>query len=87
MKYSDIKDMSLRDISNKKRELLEELFHGRIKNKMGQLGDPLLVRKKRRILARIQTVFSFLRHAKLSQQKGTASSPKEDEYKNREVGK
>ena len=71
MKFSDIKGMNTRDLARKKKELLEEIFHGQMKNAMGQLGNPLELRKNRRFLARIHTAFSLLRAQKTAQQEAS----------------
>ena len=74
MKYGDIKGMNFRDLASKKKELLEDLFHGQIKNAGGELGDNLILRKSRRDLARVQTAFSVLRVQK-KEKKEISSDP------------
>ncbi len=55
MKYTEIKDLSAVELKKKKAGLNQDLFDAGIKNSLGQLGNPLEIRKLRRNLARINT--------------------------------
>ncbi len=55
MKFLDIKGLTPGDLKKKKKELLEEIFHSRMKNSLGQLGNPLTIRYMRKDIARIET--------------------------------
>lgn len=55
MKYADIKGLSATELKKKKTALTQDIFEARMKNKLGQLGNPLEIRKLRKNLARINT--------------------------------
>jgi large subunit ribosomal protein L29 len=55
MKFTEVKDLSATELKKKKAVLTEELFTAKIKNQLGQLGNPLEVRKIRKNLARVHT--------------------------------
>lgn len=55
MKYTEIKDLSAVELKKKKTALNEEFFNAKMKNNLGQLGNPLEIRKIRRDLARVNT--------------------------------
>lgn len=55
MKYTEIKDLSAVELKKKKAGLNQDLFDASIKNSLGQLGNPLEIRKLRKNLARINT--------------------------------
>lgn len=55
MKYSEVSGMSATELKKKKAALTEELFNAKMKNKLGQLGNPLEIRRLRKDVARIQT--------------------------------
>ena len=55
MKYTEVKDLSAVELKKKKSALSEDLFSARMKNSLGQLGNPLEIRKIRRNLARVNT--------------------------------
>ncbi len=56
LKIEKIREMTEDDITTKIKELKEELFHLRFRNKMRQLQNPLLLREKRRDVARLETI-------------------------------
>ncbi len=58
MKYREIKDLRIEELTKRQAELKEEVFHLRMKNALGQLTNPLEVRSKRRDIARVKTVIS-----------------------------
>ena len=55
MKYTEIKDLSAVELKKKKASLTQDMFEANIKNSLGQLGNPLEIRKLRKNLARINT--------------------------------
>ena len=55
MKYTEIKDLSATELKKKKSALVGELFEAKMKNQLGQLGNPLEIRMIRKNLARVNT--------------------------------
>ncbi len=55
MNYAEMKDLSATDLKKKKTALTLDLFETRMKNQIGQLGNPLEIRKIRRNIARLNT--------------------------------
>lgn len=55
MKFTEIKDLSVAELKKKRTALSKELFDAKIKNSIGQLGNPLEIRQLRRDIARINT--------------------------------
>lgn len=55
MKFVEIKDLSVTELKKKRAALSEELFNARIKNSIGQLSNPLVIRDLRRNIAKINT--------------------------------
>jgi large subunit ribosomal protein L29 len=62
MKYSDLKDQAVVELKKKKVAAVEELTFAKMKNSLGQMGNPLEIRRMRRDLARINTALT--QHAK-----------------------
>lgn len=58
LKAEKIREMTEDEILGKIRELKEELFHLRFRNQMRQLQNPLLLREKKRDVARLTTVLA-----------------------------
>jgi len=58
MKYSEIQSLSVGDLVKKKKELTTEIFDIKMKNSIGQAGNPLMIRTHRRDIARINTALS-----------------------------
>jgi len=58
MKFSDVKDMSKVELAKKQKALVKDVFNAKMKNSLGQLSNPLEIRKMRRELARIKTAIS-----------------------------
>ena len=58
MKYSEIENLTVEELRNKRREIKEELFESKMKNTLGQLTNPLSIRLKRRDIAKIETALS-----------------------------
>lgn len=55
MKFAEVKDLSVTELKKKRATLSEELFQARIKNSIGQLSNPLVIRDLRRNIAKINT--------------------------------
>lgn len=55
MNYTEVKDLSAVELKKKKTGLADDLFTAKMKNSLGQLGNPLEIRKIRRNLARVNT--------------------------------
>jgi large subunit ribosomal protein L29 len=55
MKFSDIENKSVTDLIKEKSELATKLFDMRMKNNLGQLATPHLIRNVRRDIAKINT--------------------------------
>jgi large subunit ribosomal protein L29 len=58
MKFAEIKDLSVADLKKKKNEVIGQIFDSRIKNQLGQLTNPLVIRVLRRNLARLNTAIA-----------------------------
>jgi len=56
MKPQEARDMSDDELRARERELIEELFHLRLRRATSQLPNPMKVRETRRDLARLKTV-------------------------------
>lgn len=55
MKFTEMKDLSVPELKKKRTALSKELFDAKIKNSIGQLANPLEIRKLRRDIAKINT--------------------------------
>ena len=64
MKFSEIKDMTLTEVSAKSRDLRTEMFNLRLQQASAQLEKPARVRTLRRDIARLETRASQLRNVK-----------------------
>lgn len=58
MKYSEMQSLNVTDLVKKKKELAGEMFTLKMKNSIGQAGNPLMIRSLRRDIARINTAIS-----------------------------
>jgi large subunit ribosomal protein L29 len=56
MKIKEIRDLSAAELSARRHQLKEELFHLRLQQQSGQLEKPSLLRSLRKEIARIETV-------------------------------
>lgn len=65
MKFQEIKDLTSTELRKRVVTLREELFEARMKHTLGQLGNPIEIRGKRKDLARLKTALQ----AKLGQKK------------------
>ena len=55
MKYKDIKSLDKDELKTRIVESRAELFNLKMKHSMGQLGNPLEIRKVRKVTARLLT--------------------------------
>jgi len=55
MKAREVREIGLEELRVKERELIEELFHLRLRRATSQLANPMKVRTTRRDLARVKT--------------------------------
>ncbi|HMN68469.1 MAG TPA: 50S ribosomal protein L29 [Bdellovibrionales bacterium] len=55
MKFEDIKDLTSSELRKRAVALREELFEARMKHTLGQLGNPIEIRGKRKDMARLKT--------------------------------
>ncbi len=56
MKLRELKDLSVEELRTRERELVEEMFHLRLRRATAQLTNPMKLRETRRALARIKTL-------------------------------
>jgi large subunit ribosomal protein L29 len=56
MKSQEARDMSDSELQTRERELVDELFHLRLRRATSQLANPMKVRQTKRDLARVKTV-------------------------------
>jgi large subunit ribosomal protein L29 len=64
MKMSDIKDLTMPELSAKSRDLRQEIFTLRLQQASSQLEKPARLRMLRRDIARVETRISSLRNKK-----------------------
>jgi len=55
MKFEEIKEMTSAELRKRMGQLRTEVFEARMKHTLGQLGNPLDIRFKRKDLARLMT--------------------------------
>jgi large subunit ribosomal protein L29 len=65
MKFEEIKELTSTELRKRVLQLREELFEARMKASLGQLGNPIEIRDKRKDLARLKTALQM----KLGQRK------------------
>ena len=58
MKTKTVRDLSGDELVTKEKELVEEIFHLRLRRATGQLANPMRRREARRDLARVKTVIA-----------------------------
>ena len=63
MKISELKDLSLPELSKKFRELGEELFKLQVRKQTGQVERPHVIKELRRDRARILTLVNQIHNA------------------------
>jgi large subunit ribosomal protein L29 len=59
MKFNDVKELTSMELRKRSIQLREELFESRMKQTLGQLGNALEIRFKRRDLARLMTALQM----------------------------
>ena len=64
MKFTEMKDMTLVELSAKSRDLRQEIFNLRLQQASAQLEKPARLRTLRRDVARLETRASQLRNKK-----------------------
>lgn len=69
MKNKDLKEMTVEQLQSKALEMRKSLFELKMKNKVGQLNNPIEVRDARKTVARILTAIN-------SQALATTPAPK-----------
>ncbi|MBL7689628.1 MAG: 50S ribosomal protein L29 [Bdellovibrionaceae bacterium] len=60
MLFSELAGLTAKDLNKKKVELRSKLFEARMKNSLGQLANPMVIREARKDIARINTVLAKL---------------------------
>ena len=63
MKIADIKELTIKELDARKREIRQETFNLRIQQQGGQLEKPHMIRTLRRDAARLETVLTQKRAA------------------------
>lgn len=63
MKIAEVKELTIKELENRKRELRHEVFNLRIQQQAGQLEKPHMLRALRRDAARVETVLTSKRKA------------------------
>lgn len=58
LKFADIEGISKTELLNRRRSARERLFELKMKHSMGQVGNPLEIRKLRRELAKYLTALN-----------------------------
>ena len=59
MKFTDIKDLTVEELRKRRKMVREELFEATMKHSLGQMGNPIEIRMKRKDLARIMTALNM----------------------------
>lgn len=58
MKFKEINAMSVDELKKQLVETRSELFQSKLKHAVGQLGNPMEIRTKRKTVAKIQTALN-----------------------------
>lgn len=58
MKFEEISGLTVEELKKKANELRKDVFTMKMKNSLGQLGNTLEIRYKRRDIARINTAIN-----------------------------
>ena len=56
MKIGELRDLSLDELHARERELVDQIFHLRLRRATAQLTNPMKLRQSRRTLARVKTL-------------------------------
>ena len=59
MKFKDMKGLSVKELNKKLVELKKDLFQAKMKNQLGQLGNPVSIRFLRKDIARCATALAM----------------------------
>ena len=59
MKYSEIKDFTVEELRKRIKSMREDLFEAKMKQSLGQLADPVEIRRKRKDIARVLTALNI----------------------------
>jgi large subunit ribosomal protein L29 len=63
MKIAEVKELTIKELETRKREVRQEIFNLRIQQQAGQLEKPHMLRSLRRDAARVDTVLTVKRKA------------------------
>lgn len=63
MKASEIRELSLEELAERKKELEEELFNLRFQHGTSQLENPMRMKQAKRDIARLMTIIGEKRRA------------------------
>jgi large subunit ribosomal protein L29 len=58
MKTSELRSLSVDELRVRERDLLDEVFHLRLRRATAQLTNPMKLRESRRTLARVKTLLA-----------------------------
>jgi large subunit ribosomal protein L29 len=58
MKFKDIQDLTVEELRKREVSTRTDLFDMKMKHSLGQLGNPLQIRKMRKDVARVKTALS-----------------------------
>jgi large subunit ribosomal protein L29 len=67
MTLDEIRELTPNELSSRKKELRQEIFHLRLQQQAGQLEKPHLLRTLRREIARLETVLTVKTKASQAQ--------------------
>lgn len=65
MKFEEVKELTSTELRKRVSQTRAELFESRMKHSLGQLGNPIEIRAKRKDMARLMTAL----HMKLGKKK------------------
>ncbi|MBE8163186.1 MAG: 50S ribosomal protein L29 [Bdellovibrionaceae bacterium] len=58
MKFKDIKNLDIVELVQKIKKEKEDLFNNKMKHSLGQLENPLVIRKIRKSIAKLKTAIT-----------------------------
>jgi|GEM_PF-573602 len=76
MKFAEIKDLTSDELRKKQAQLRDELFQAKMKHSLGQIGNPIEIRDRRRALARVLTAINLKLGSKSAAPAAPAAAPK-----------
>ncbi len=76
MKFEEIKELTSAELRKRAVTLREELFEARMKHSIGQLGNPIEIRGKRRDMARLRTALHMKLGTATAKTKTVKAAPK-----------